>query len=228
MDKIDVIGQIEEELTWRLEELNFLKNQLSVINKEDDKLRYRKSLVVMLYSCYEGFCKSAFQIYIKMINSQALLRSEVNLHIRTSSLHEMFLEYGNESKKDERFKRSLPEDNKLHKYSRQITFVEEFNNFLTEQVYISDSIVDTESNLKPAVLKKILYRLGFPFEEIDISEATINKLLNYRNSIAHGSQKIGIKEIDYESLESDVKKLMNNVRVIIINAIQDDLFLEII
>lgn len=226
MDKVDIISQVEDELSWRIEELVFLKNQLSFIEKDEDRKRYRKSLVVMLYSYYEGFCKSAFQIYVQAINSENLTRSDVNLFIRTSSLHEIFLSYGNDSKKDARFKNSLPEDSKLHKYSRQITFVKEFSSFLSETVNLPEDIVDTESNLKPIVLKKILYRLGFPFEEIDISEYAINKLLNYRNAISHGSKKSGIDELEYETLEFDVRKLMNNIRGIINNAIIYDSYLE--
>lgn len=226
MNKVDVIGQIEEELTWRVDELYFLKNQLSLINKEIDKDRYRKSLIVMLYSYYEGFCKSAFQIYVDAINSEKLIRSSVNLYLRTSSLNNIFLEYGNETKKDPRFKKLLPEDSKLHKYSRQISFVDEFTNFLTEIVAIPEDVVDTESNLKPIVLKKMLYRLGFPLDKIDISEHTINKLLNYRNNISHGSQKLGIQEADYESLEKDVLNLMESIRKIINNAIYEESFLE--
>jgi len=224
--QIDIISQIESELTWRMQELIFLKNKLSLIETESDKNRYRKSLVVMLYSYYEGFCKSAFQIYIQAINSQNLLRSDASLSIRTSSLHEVFLAYGNESKKDELFRKSLPNDTKLHKYSRQITFVEEFTNFLSETINIPEEIVDTESNLKPVVLKKILYRLGFPIENVQISENIINKLLSYRNSISHGSRKEGITDSDYEELESDVKDIMNSIRQTINNAIMDELYLD--
>ncbi|WP_429968207.1 MAE_28990/MAE_18760 family HEPN-like nuclease [Enterococcus sp. AZ046] len=225
MDKIDIISQIEGELTWRSEELIFLKNQLSIIEKEEDKERYRKSLVVMLYSYYEGFCKSAFQIYINAINSENLKRKDVNLLIRTSSMHEIFLNYGNESKKDSRFNKELPDDSKLHKYSRQVVFIEEFANFLNETVNIPEGVVDTESNLKPVVLKKILYRLGFAFEEIDISENTINKLLGYRNAISHGSKKNGISEEEYNKLEKDVKTLMDTIRIIINKAIISDDYL---
>lgn len=226
MNKIDVMSQIEEELTWRIDEFYFFKNQLSKIEKESDRDRYRKSLVVMLYSYYEGFCKSGFKVYVNAINSEKLPRSEVNIFIRTVSLNDIFLEYGNESQKDIRFKKRLPEDKKLHKYSRQITFLEQFSIFLNEIVNIPDEVVDTESNLNPIVLKKILYRLGFPFENIELLENTINKLLNYRNGIAHGSHKIGINEQAYKELEEDVINLMQSVRKIIIDAIQYDLFLK--
>ncbi|MBC2214174.1 hypothetical protein HCA87_01205 [Listeria welshimeri] len=226
MDKIDVISQIEEELTWRKDEFYFFKNQLSKMEKESDRERYRKSLVVMLYSHYEGFCKSGFTVYVNAVNSERLLRSDVNIFIRTVSLNDIFLEYGNEAQKDSRFKKKLPEDKKLHKYSRQITFLEQFSSFLNETVNIPEEVVDTESNLKPVVLKKILYRLGFPFKEIELSDNTINKLLNYRNGIAHGSHKMGIEEQSYEELEASVMSLMDSIRLIILDAIHDDLFLK--
>lgn len=226
MDKIDVIGQVEEELTWRVEEFFFMKNQLSLISNEDKKKIYRKSLVVMLYSYYEGFCKSAFLIYTKAINQEELKRKEVNKFIQTISMHSIFISFGNENSKDARFKKELPDDKKLHKYSRQLAFIEEFGNFLEETVTIPDDVVDTESNLKPIVLKKILYRLGFPFDQIPISENTINKLLGVRNSISHGSKRLGIEKDEFEELEGEVWGLLNLIKKVIVNAILDDTFLS--
>jgi len=225
-EQSDFISQVEEELTWRLNELRFLKNQLSLIENDEDKKKFRKSLVVMLYSYYEGFCKSAFQIYIQAINSQNLSRNDVSLPLRVSSMNKIFNAYES-GKKDQRFQRDLPNDNELHKYSRQMTFVEEFSNFLSETVLIPEDLVDTESNLKPIVLRKILYRLGFPVDQVQNSEGTINQLLNYRNDISHGSRKEGIQEQSYEHLETKVKKLMDTIRSVINNAISESSYLEI-
>ena len=72
MNLLDIRAQIEEEITWRSDEIRFLKNQLSNIQKETEKEKYRKSLVVMLYSHYEGFSKTIFQIYINEINPEFL------------------------------------------------------------------------------------------------------------------------------------------------------------
>jgi len=62
MDLADIRAQLESELTWRQNEMRLLHNQLEFIEKYEEKKRYRKSLVVMLYSHYEGFCKTAFLI----------------------------------------------------------------------------------------------------------------------------------------------------------------------
>ena len=45
---------LEADMAWRQEDLAFFKNQLNNIS-EDDKDRYRKSLVLILYSHMEGF-----------------------------------------------------------------------------------------------------------------------------------------------------------------------------
>ena len=50
--------QMEEELTWRSDELRIYKNALSYINT--NKGIYRKSMVVMLYAHFEGFVKMCF------------------------------------------------------------------------------------------------------------------------------------------------------------------------
>ena len=48
--------QLEGELKWRLDEIHFLHNQQNHISNEKDQNCYRKALVVMLYSHFEGFC----------------------------------------------------------------------------------------------------------------------------------------------------------------------------
>ncbi|MCI8917415.1 MAG: hypothetical protein HFH29_01340 [Eubacterium sp.] len=47
---------LEIELAWRQEELAFFKNQLNEI-AEEHKNKYRKSLVLILYSHLEGYIK---------------------------------------------------------------------------------------------------------------------------------------------------------------------------
>ena len=57
---------LEADMAWRQEDLAFFKNQLNNIS-EDDKDRYRKSLVLILYSHMEGFVKTSLQTYIQYI-----------------------------------------------------------------------------------------------------------------------------------------------------------------
>ena len=227
MNILDIRAQLEEELTWRLNELRFLRNQLAFIKDHDQKKLFRKSILVMLYSHFEGFCKTVFLIYIKTINQERVTRSNANDFIATASLVEIFRAYDNLDKKCELFKRALPDDNKLHKFARQVDFVREFNVFLAKIVDLPESIVDVESNLKPIVLRKILYRLGFPHDAFESFEGEINHLLNLRNSIAHGAYKQGLEQAEYAKIETATFDVMFRIKKIIISALDKQEFLKI-
>ena len=226
MEIIDVLSQIEEELTWRQNEIRFLRNQLSNISAEDDKKRYRKSLVVMLYSHYEGFCRTAFLIYVHQINNLRIKRGEVNEYIKTASLAEVFKAYSNLDKKCKLFKKVLPDDFKLHLYSRQVDFVNMINELWNDTLIIPEDIIDTESNLRPVVLRKMLFRLGFPCDTFSQYEGRIHMLLEYRNNIAHGTKKDGLTETDYYRIESATFTRTTELKKLIIKALQNDAHLK--
>ena len=90
MNLADIRAQLEMELTWRQNEIRLLHNQLAFIEKEEEKNRYRKSLVVMLYSHYEGFCKMAFLIYINSVNKEGFKCIEMNDYIVTANFADIF------------------------------------------------------------------------------------------------------------------------------------------
>ena len=72
MNLADIRAELEDELRWRTEELRFFKNQLSDFRSDDERNRFRRALVVMLYSHFEGFWKAAFSIYVKALCHWAL------------------------------------------------------------------------------------------------------------------------------------------------------------
>lgn len=227
MNLADIYAQIEEEISWRRDEIRFLKNQLSFIQNEDEKNKYRKSLVVMLYSHYEGYCKTIFQIYIKSINNEFLSRKNVNNIIVASSLSEIFKAYSNLDKKNKFFKNVLPDDDKLHLFSRQVEFINMIDSLWDEVVYIPENIVDTESNLKPVVLRKILFRLGFEYDSFLPYEGLIHKLLNKRNAVAHGAEKGGVEEKEYEEVEKVTFTIMDDLKKMVTDALDKRQFLRV-
>lgn len=100
---------LEAELAWRQEELAFFKNQLNNISDENDRRRYRKSLVLILYSHMEGYIKIALQTYIQYINSQQILRKDAISGLMVAGMHKEFLAYENLDRKCTIFRRELPE-----------------------------------------------------------------------------------------------------------------------
>ena len=206
MNLTEIREQLLEELTWRKNELSFFESQLVHLSTEDDQEKYRKALVVMLYSHFEGFFKSAFLLYKDSINQEHLKCSQVNDFIVVCSLLAVFKALENPQNKSPLFKKTLPDDTEIHKFFRRVEFVGMLDDIDNQTVNIPDEIVDTESNLKPIIIKKILYQLGLPYEKLNFGK--INKLLGFRNAIAHGAMKDGVKEQDYKTLRTDIYMMM--------------------
>lgn len=224
----EIRAEMEEELTWRQREIVFLKNVMMRISKEEDRERYRKSLVVMLYAHFEGFCKTCLLIYIKVINDLNLTRKEANDYLVTLSMEGIFNGYDNLDRKCKTFKRELPDDTNFHRFYRRADLVLQFNEFLDEKLVIADSVINTESNLWYHVLKKNLFKLGIDYTVFDKYQSSINILVNKRNSIAHGSEKFGISENDCEKIQEDIVEVMNNIIKILMKNLKDESFKKLV
>lgn len=226
MNLSELWAEIESEQTWRTDEIRFFQNQLINIDVESKKDQHRRSLVLILYAHYEGFCKFAFAHYLKAINTCNIKCSEANYAIASATLSKLFLTLRNPKKKNDIFRRSLPDDSQLHKFARDREFLERISEIEHIIVSLDDKIIETESNLKPVILQKLLYRLGLPYEKFDDLRAQINKLLSYRNKIAHGETRDGISEVVYISLRDDVLFIMNEVKREIMNALENEKYLR--
>ncbi|MFB7142572.1 MAE_28990/MAE_18760 family HEPN-like nuclease [Gottfriedia sp. NPDC056225] len=220
---LSIREELENELTWRTNELKILKNQLIKIPKPEDRDIYRKSLVVMLYAHYEGFCNFAFQTYVIAINEENLLRKDVNSNLAAASMHQEFSLFEQDEYNENRFKKVFgkkpPEDNKLFKFSKRVYLYEAFDDFLNQKIEIPDKIVNTESNLWPVVLKKLLYSLGLPESTFARHETSIKNLVSTRNGISHGQKKDGISEVTFEELEKSTNEINNSIIKLIYNSL---------
>lgn len=201
---------LEAELAWRQEELAFFKNQLNEIS-EEEKNKYRKSLVLILYSHMEGYIKICLQTYIQYINSQELNRKDVKTGLIVASMHKEFIAYENLERKSEFFRKELPDDTRLHRLYRRVDFMEKVDNFKEQKLNIEDQIIDTESNLWYIVLQKNLYKVGLPIDLFDGYQSDIDALVNRRNSIAHGNFRSGVTAEEFSNWETKVSDVLSGV-----------------
>jgi hypothetical protein len=204
----------------------FFQNQLSKIDSSTEQDQFRRAIVLILYSHFEGFCKFAFTLYVNIVNKQRIKCNEANFSIAAASLADMFEALRNNDKKSDVFRNALPGDEKLHRFAREKDFVEQSNAFDERVVVIPEDVVDTESNLKPVVLRKNLFRLGFRHDSFESIEGEISKLLNYRNKIAHGSMKEGINEREYESLSKAAYVIMDEIKRLVMHALTEKEYLR--
>lgn len=216
---------LETELAWRQEELAFFKNQLNSI-KEDNKSKYRKSLVLVLYAHLEGYIKISLQTYIQYINSQQLSRKDVNTGLMVAGMYREFLAYENLDRKCEIFRRELPDDARLHRLFRRIDFMEKVDDFKEQKLNIDDQIINTESNLRYIVLQKNLYKIGLPIDLFKDYQSDIDALVNRRNSIAHGDFKAGVTAQEFSNWETKVFSILSGVTRLLYDYANNKRFLQ--
>src|SRR5690242_6641209 len=68
----DFVLQLQRELDWRFDEIVRLKNLLTREPDATARDDLRKSLVVILYSHFEGFCVFALEHYVEEVNQAGL------------------------------------------------------------------------------------------------------------------------------------------------------------
>ncbi|MGN6110500.1 MAG: MAE_28990/MAE_18760 family HEPN-like nuclease [Kofleriaceae bacterium] len=205
-------AEIEEEREWREREMRLFRNQVAALESEEKKRTARKGLVVMLYAHFEGATKAILSMYVNRLNALGLRIHEAVPAIGAASISEVFLALRNTEKKCKEFVRALPDDAALHRFAREREFLEVAWQVAQRPVRMdADHLVDTESNLKPVVLKKIFFRIGLDPALADPWAGALNQLLNRRNAVAHGSERGGLTEKDYAGLEQAVNLVMDDL-----------------
>ncbi|MFM0329207.1 MAE_28990/MAE_18760 family HEPN-like nuclease [Paraburkholderia strydomiana] len=225
--KIDALrAEMEEDLSWRIDEIRFFQNTCASVGSEVGQQRFRKALVVLLYANLEGFAKLVFTTYVSAINAEAVACQEANLAIAAASLSDVFryLRDGNGRVPDYK-KLKLPDDAQLQKFARDREFLSQALELMQRPVAIPDKVTSTEANLGRDVLRKILYRLGLPHEDFEDIEPDLERLRNLRNNIAHGDAKQGISKEDYEKLRDSTFRIMRDLMLRVTHALLSKQFL---
>lgn len=226
MEVDEFLAQIELEQQWREAELRFLANHLNSLKAEAERETFRRSYILMLYAHFEGFVKFALQHYMAAINAQNIRIGDASHCIAAASLGDLFKSLRNPEKKSDYFRRSLPNDVALHRYQRDRDFIESMEAVFERPLKIPDDTVDFDSNLKPEVLQKNLFRLGLPYKDIEKVEGKITALLRFRNAIAHGEFKSGLQQAPFQKCLDGVEKAQRHVKSAVLRAYQSKAFLK--
>jgi len=181
-----VYEDIENDRAQREREIRLIENIGSRTEDEAEQGILRRSIILLTYAHFEGFCKFALLAYTSAINALGLPCRDACTPLVAATLGKVFAALRDVSSKHEIFARGLPEDRDLHQLTRQRIFIENYETIITQQVELADSLIDTKSNLNSRVLKRNLYQLGLEYPVVDGYRGSIDKLLGVRNAIAHG------------------------------------------
>lgn len=220
----EVWAQLENDMAWRQDELRRLSNLQNALRSDAQRSQFRRALVVMLYAHVEGFCKIALLTYINAVNNTSIVCQHATDPLVAAAFSDVFhaLAYGDPKRKVF----SLPphSDTKLAVLARQREFVAELPSLLGQPLRIPASAVNTEDNLSSHVVKRNLYRLGFPEDMLSSYYTDLDELVHRRNNIAHGADSSPVKEMDYERLRKSVFQVMDELALNIAAAVENGAF----
>lgn len=200
------LNAIQEDIDWRMSELASLKS----IPLRYNLLAHHKDMIIKytipsIYSLWEGFVKNAFRKYIEEINSLNLSIHDIHINLLVHSL----------TSRDK-----LRLENPRNSFKSKKEFTEYYFNIISQTFSISE-IIPTKSNVTFEVINEIL--LLFNLELLPKKfENPLNKLLLFRNSIAHGEVRIPAKIKDIEFFT----ELLNDLMVEIILRIETGLTMK--
>jgi len=187
------LEEILADIDWRVSELAMIKSIPIKYNfRTDHKEVHIKYSIPAIYAIWEGFVKNCFTIYSNHLNSLSIKRTEISTALLTHRI-DSECDFNNP---------------RLNFESKQ-KLVEIIDSMMVEIINIKPSI-PTESNVNFKVLNKILER--FCISKMDESyDRGLNKLLRFRNTIAHGDNSISVNMTHITEFISLIENLMLDI-----------------
>lgn len=192
---VTFIDEILADIDWRVSQLATLKSiPIRYSFSPEHKELQIKYTIPAIYAIWEGFVKSSFIIYTIHLNTLSIGRAEIAIPLLTHQL-------------DSECDFNSPRIN----FDSKQRMVSLLDSLLTDIVTIKPS-VPTESNVNFKVLNKILER--FCIDKVsDVYEAKLNKLLLFRNKIAHGENSITVNLTHVTEFVATVENLMLDIAI---------------
>ncbi|MFT4043823.1 MAG: MAE_28990/MAE_18760 family HEPN-like nuclease [Gordonia sp. (in: high G+C Gram-positive bacteria)] len=165
---------LDEEMGWRRVELQALATRLqSEANTNPTSPIARaltRSMSTLLYAHWEGYCKTVFEAYMKLILKRKPLVCDVADSLAVAHIQQLLrrIESGDPAGTD--------------------SLLSMVRGTSSERIRLnSEKIVDTKSNLRYKVLSDIMRSLDIPIDEFELKRNLIDvQLCDARNEIAHG------------------------------------------
>jgi hypothetical protein len=222
----EVFRDIEEDRAVREGEIRLVENHARKTSSDREREMLLRVSVLLTYAHLEGFCKFALNAYVSAVNSTRLPCREVSYAVVAATLTTLFRALRNPDSKHPAFARLFPDDSKLHLAFRERAFIAGFDELAETRVLMPDTVIDSESNLSSAVLKKNLFRIGLEYHAVDEWKADIDKLLGVRNAIAHGAALKAPQQREVEKYVASAVLVMQFVQSEVFTALKNGTYLR--
>lgn len=210
MSLSDLENNLYEDINWRISELSQIKTIPFRYKMTDENRKMLiKYSVTAIYALWEGFVVTSFQHYRRELNALNLPINTVNINLLTHAINCHDILTLGTVRKD---------------FDVQLRFVKEFLSLTNSKFKIIGSI-PTESNVNFKVINKLL--INHNLIELDRKhERNLNKLLKFRNCVAHGDNSIPISIKDVNFFTQLVINLMTEIFNILTSGFKEKSYLK--
>lgn len=202
--------EVAADIDWRNAELAELRVILHKVQLTPTQHKtYVRYIVPAIYALWEGFIKNSLELYAKVIN-------QTNTPI--VDLHENLLTHaivGND-------KLSLDKSRTNFKTQKEFSLL--IGSYLN-QSFPLQSKLPTKSNVNSEVLSDLFEKFNLGTLDNKLGKR-LDKLLRFRNTIAHGDNSIPVKEENIDEFSQLLQELMIEVFDRIDNAVRNKTYLK--
>jgi len=163
--------------------------------------------VLSIYSAWEGFLKKSLQFYLQELNRLNLPYAEISDEYLAFQTDEICS-----------FKNAKTNHETVKKISRRL-----FDMY--NQTVSFETTINTESNANLKMTNALLKKLSLVTLS-DQYDKELNKLLFFRNAMAHGDDGIRIEQADLENFSLLIHKLATDVSVSIVDGYSGHVYLK--
>ena len=186
------------ERDWRIHELELCKKIPFLYTYPSFRTKFPifwKFCVPIIYSHWEGFCVAAMKMLVDYLN-------EKDISYKDAANHILLL--------DNRKRFGYLQGNCTRE--QQTKFLSEFLEAQSQGISIDRSIISANSNLNYKQLSIMLSSFEISVSnKLEQQKPTIEKLVWFRNSIAHGDNSITVTQIDIENFINSITKCIDEL-----------------
>ena len=198
----ELANRLDSDIAWRKRELFNIGALLASVREHQQRVLLR-SAICILYAHWEGFMKNTALSYLEYVSTRRLRYQGLTLNFWALSLRNSFVSAG-----------------QTRRTSIHLSALESILSYGGSKfTKLTPDAIDTLSNLNSTVLSDMLSAVGVDAEPyLQYRVLLDERLLNNRNSIAHGSELL-IDTQDYVELHGVVVSLMDRFKDDIQNAV---------
>jgi hypothetical protein len=171
------IAEIVADIDWRVAQMATLKTIPIIYSfSKEHKEQHVKFAIPAVYAIWEGYVKASLGRYISHLKTLKIKREHLSLNILTHTIDE-----------------TCKLNNARVNFDTKSKMVQSLDTLFSDIIDISSNI-PTGSNVNYDVISSLLNRFCIREIDKDKYEKPLNKLLRFRNHIAHGDNALKVEE----------------------------------